>query len=602
MRVSAGQVRIAAAALLLAASPVVSARADEDVTAALDQLIASPWTAPAPDWFDRLLDHVDQNVDPAVPLEPNGWTATLRFLAYDCWSPPQDPQADRNSPLALRSYVNCGVDDRLAQRMSDIAWVLIRHEFDNYRSTRSQRFRAAAGWSLEQATAEYMDLVNGAEPRSSEPAAIRMRRLSLIRSFTAELAAKLDGAKFASDATRRQEVREEIDRQLALDGSGVGDAFGNIITPLRQLARDVMDSYIAGINATETAKAVAVLVYGGGRFEQPNSQGAEVTPKALSSAEKAELIVSALRQADGSGALYDFVAAAQAERPAAIGIVEQYADLKRLLWQHVPEGVTAADALDADSFMVRWPGAEDGKLSLRTLETEPGVVGTIGSANTLTNLCEKQESGTGRCALRILVDRSIPEQGADIFNLAANETEIHGVLQEIVAHAVTVEDGDPVEALVDGLRRQTTHEGTVVFQLPYLGRATFADGMALCDDQATPAVVRAAVCPPADKDGTVLAERLARVIRGTPRAAQFNEKIDGLLRQLHNVAASDGPDLFDPATETLRQPETSAFPDFVFDLCKSIGLIAAAADAAGLRGISLIGACSNPALLAEREP
>ena len=180
----------------------------------LNALLVADWNEP--DWVDDLLVHVDANLDPSLPLVDGGWTAALRYLAYDCWTRDVGP----DGKLTLRNYDSCGSSaEQVHLRMHDVVWVLIRHEWAAYSSSVGNQDAKAAAWALEQAMSEYQSLVAGAEPRSVEPFALTLQRLRVMRGFVDELS-RLDDGEYLTDLERRQIVRDEINRQLALDGSG----------------------------------------------------------------------------------------------------------------------------------------------------------------------------------------------------------------------------------------------------------------------------------------------------------------------------------------------------------------------------------------------
>ena len=603
--------RIAANTLVACLMWAGSVAAQENEFLNLDRHLVADWTRA--DWTADLLAHVDANLDSSLPLEPMGWTEGLRFAAYDCWT------LEEGGGSARRDYNDC--NDRYAlidKRMHDIVWVLVRHEWNSYLSTISAGQRRVAAWSLEQAIGEYRNLLAGAEPRSSEPQSTTLKRLRIIRSMVDEIASINDG-EYQSGLERRQWVREEINRQLALDGAG--SALEDIVGPIQKLTRDAMLTYISGVEAELDTKALAVLVFGSGGGDSDTSDY-------LSDDERSSLSLAELAKRPGQNVLYEFVRDAVIERPNAIGIAERYSKMKKSLFDS-----KEAKGRDAKMIELRWPQLPDpdgrSKFSLLELLYTDKVVpvppGKNQSADyvTLEEACDdwakRKNSAEGRCPFRILADRALPASDkTDTFGILARER----LLQQLFT-TLSMVNSDKYEyeafvALLKRLEDQTKTDGEPILALPYLLRPLPTESVdeqhgeeiqlilspALGDFNsdfcgANPAALFRSNRCEAEEDAfdakgdrvpSNLSERLRRLIVGQPPDPKFKEKIASLKQKLKNLGGD-----FD-----LKAPLNVDSETFIGKVCRHSGQFLPALHRAGMRsviiapttpGVSEVNAC-----------
>lgn len=323
-------------------------------------------------WARDLMVHVRNNLDPTVPLLVPEWKYSLRFVAYDCWKLPEKSQGIANY---LRNYDRCYSDKNalFSENMFDILWVLIKHEWYDYRNSLTPRDRSLAAWSIVRAIDTYKNLAAGAESRSNEPFSQLQSRLRYATGYLTEISASgFVGPE--DDEKLRQKIRESIDSLLAIDGTG-SQAYDDIVVPIQNLTRGVINAYIGGIEAEETAKNLITLVYGG-------ANGAVANAISLHESEKNAFDTTKIE----SDILRDFVRQVLLERSNAVGMVDLYSELKLSLW-----GGTASD-VSYKKFTFKALGEKHSK---SVLEVNLSSFGQIGKNQKIDGLCEywRKESG-----------------------------------------------------------------------------------------------------------------------------------------------------------------------------------------------------------------
>ncbi|WP_171728134.1 hypothetical protein [Ruegeria sp. HKCCD7318] len=522
--------------------------------------------------MDNLLKHVDQNLDPSLPLNaPEGWRASLRQAVYDCWTREYSEDAD----LSVREYNECfDANAELSTRLHDVAWVLVRHEWESYRGTLDPAQRRAAAWHLDQAIEEYKALVAGAERRSVEPQSTSLERLRVIRGYSDEIAADL-GADNPSAIVRRQQVRDEINRQLRLDGSGAAvrgkDVFASIVGPLQELTRGAMMTYLNAVEARLDAQALAVLVYGNG--DHSGGTGASDLSKYLycredgteaaceTGSERSVLSLSELASDAELRELYAFVRDAVLERPNAIGLAERYARMKRALY---PNDSTKAAAVHAGAVKLRWFGGEDAKeIPLKDLMRADAVIRPAEEGEpspmpaTLEGACKAwiangEEDGL-RCPFRALAERSLPIGGdTDTFGLQKRETEILSLLTRVRDNTEIT----ALQTLIDDLMAESgalkDANGKVAgsdLALPYLvddRPLTLSDyAKAVCAENSA-SVFQANRCTlrfSEEEAAGLLHDRLRRLINGEAPSLRYEDKLAGLFVALEDWDRTQDGDL-----------------------------------------------------------
>ncbi|KIC09804.1 hypothetical protein RA19_13595 [Leisingera sp. ANG-M1] len=590
-----------AKALLLVAWGLVAAPAqaqDVIVIDALDRMLEADWTETT--WVKPLLEHVEQNLDPAVPLiAPDGWRASLRQAVYDCWDRAFSPQDGPGE----RTYTCFDAGAKLPTRMHDIAWVLVRHEWADFQGSADPAHKRAAAWRLDQAIMEYKTLVSGAEQRSVEAQSTSLKRLRVIRGYEAEITASLGGPE-ASGTARRLQVRDEINRQLALDGSGsLGldhNVLQDIVGPIQALTRDAMATYLEAVEAELDAKALAVLVYGQGRAEtgiNPRNYlqcgDADGTGLCAPGSERAVLSLSELAKDRDLRQLYSFVRDAVLDRPNAVGLAERYGRMKAELYFGAPGDAAKAYA---GRLAVRWDGVP---LSLEALRREAEVINLPpGTSATLAGACaawaEQIEDAGAPCPFRALIARALPTDAAvDVFGLKAREAALLGLLERVHANS-----GDKaLRSLIEDLMAETgaVFDGNGLvsgpdFVLPYLLApqppylAGYSD--ALCTSNPG-AVFQANFCPGAGTEirSGPLSDQLRRLINETTPPSRFAAKRLGLDKLLAEMA---GEALIADGTLRLSEGGAPGAGSFVGYLCQESSAIFAAMKAAGLRDVRLV--------------
>lgn len=628
-------------AFLVAAFASTLALANEDSQLErLDDFLSADWRGS--DWVDDLLEHVDANLDPSIPLVDGGWTPALRHLAYDCWT----REFGANGSVQLRDYKGCGASaGQVHLRMHDVVWVLIRHEWAANAASVGNQDGKVAAWTLEQAISEYKNLISRAEPRSVEPFATTLKRLRIVRGYVDELS-RLDDGAYLTDLERQQIVRDEINRQLALDGTGSSGLdygpYTSIVGPLKALTRDTMQTYLSGAEAEQDAKSLAALVYGNGS-SIANLQG-ESLDKYLADGERKVLSLSSLKEDADLNQLYEFVRDAVVERPNAIGISERYATMKRRLTKN---DIAEAQKLSAENIKLGWPSQllpnvdgipsepivnvtdlwfGDEVISV-PVEEQPVFVG-LDQACKLRS--ESDNPPTGRCTFKALADRTLRASSAedfDPFEINAREVGILQKLDEVWQTLKKKDERPELQVLIESLVRQTgakleedqpPQTDEMVYVLPYDARPNwfnkppkggtdpktpFADAefdkkvCLLNKEEAdndkvknTNSVFWANNCtidPDAFDEEERLPEllyaRLSRLMTGKP-TADFSAKIAGLKQMLADI----DPDLV--AEDTLVKPgdETESIVkeySFINNICdQSVSMLPALA-AVGLRDV-----------------
>lgn len=607
----------------------------QHVTDPLDKLLQADWIET--DWVSTLLKHVDENLDAALPLgAPDGWRAALRQAVYDCWD--RDYVAEGSLPL--RSYDECSdQNEELSTRMHDVAWVLVRHEWAGYQGTLDASERRAAAWHLDQAISEYKALVSGAEARSIEPQSTSVKRLLTIRGFEEEIAADL-GVGNASGLVRRQQVRDEINRQLALDGSGAGDlkdVFQAVVGPIQALTRDAMITYLSAVEAELNARALAVLVYGdggqdatrrGSKFSAYLNCRKDGTEGGCDpDSERTVLSLSELAKSSDLRSLYNFVRDAVLERPNAVGLSVRYARMKKAL---LDDPVEAAKAY-AELVELGWfdnSGSNTFQLHALMYGNEvlkvPQDDGGAPKLDSMEEACrfwaKKIDTSGGLCPFRALAARALPIDGApDVFALQERERMILSLLakvQKTVGNPELTKTNakDPIEAeknatnpkLAALIAKLLAETGAVLSDdretvervdvaLPYLEdpKPTGQNEVAEAFCSANPAdLFQANRCrlKAPDEEGGVLQGRLARLIVGETPLSGFEAKRLGLFAVLEEIDQKHGTDLIQDGL--LQRPERDTprgegDDSFVELLCLHGPTILEALRDAGLRDVQL---------------
>jgi len=581
----------------------------------LDELLMADWVET--DWVTSLLKHVDENLDAALPLgAPDGWRAALRQAVYDCWD--RDYVAEGIPPL--RSYDECfDIEAQLSTRMHDVAWVLVRHEWAGYQGTLDASERRASAWHLDQAISEYKALVSGVEARSIEPQSTSVKRLLTIRGFEEEIAADL-GLGNASGLVRRQQVRDEINRQLALDGSGAGDlenVFQAIVGPIQALTRDATITYLTAVEAELNARALAVLVYGDG--EQGAARGDGNSSDYLNchkdeaeggcdpDSERTVLSLSELAKSSELRSLYNFVRDAVLERPNAVGLSVRYARMKKALLDTPQE----AAKIHADLVELAWFDDDGSKpFGLHALRygsdvlTVPEGESAEPEPATMEEACRvwaaKVDTSGGLCPFRALATRALPIDGAhDAFRLQAREIQIQSLLARVEKNAPNDELAGLIAELLAETGAVVSADGETVERadaaLPYLDdpkpAALDEVAEAFCDENPAD-LFQANLCKlkTPETEGGVLQGRLARLIVGETPLTGFEAKRRGLFAVLEEIDEKYGTDLIQ--NDLLLRPDVDARSNeggnsFVEQLCLHGPTFLEVLRDAGLRDVQL---------------
>lgn len=287
-----------------------------------------------PGWQGELLDRMKHETDSSLPIADSRWLETLRYAVYDCWKPMRPSTNQQVGVIAKEYNDDC---KQLEPRRSDLAWLLVRYEWDAYRKTAERARQEEAAWSLSEAVAEYRRVARA----SSEPLGQKLNRLRVALGYAAASAEQLSAGDTAaiaeSEAALRKAVREEINAALALDKFNE-DPMTSIAGPIVNMIRDVMATYLRAVDAEAVAKSLAVTVYGSGAALDASREALEPSEE-RDKLDPANITDTALRA---------WVVQATRERSEAVGIVQRYAQLKKTLWG---EGV--AQTIHANNLKIR---------------------------------------------------------------------------------------------------------------------------------------------------------------------------------------------------------------------------------------------------------
>jgi hypothetical protein len=269
-------------------------------------------------WQEVLLDRVKREADLSVPIADLRLLETLRFAVYDCWKPKPGASTKGSVASGREYYPSCS---QIEPRRSEVAWLLVRYEWDTYRRSVERAKQEEAAWSLQESIAEYRRVVR----ESAEPLGQKLNRLRVALGYAAAAEEQLSEGGPAgiaeSETTLRKAVREEINAVLALDKFG-DKTMQSIAGPIVNMIRDVMATYLRAVDAEAVARSLAVTVYGSGA-------ALDASKEALATTEEREKLDPAnITDAD----LRSWVVQATRARSEAIGIVQRYAELKMNLW------------------------------------------------------------------------------------------------------------------------------------------------------------------------------------------------------------------------------------------------------------------------------